>query len=293
MLNKILVNTLNNLGYQYLMLGILGPAMDALERARGINQGIGARRDLAYAELNIALARLRAQDAPGALASLHTSIAELADQGDEFGRASGLTYQGLALESSGSLQEAAASFRQALEIHLSIGFMTYAMDPKSGLARCALALGRPEELKADPNVTPRGTKRLELSCADPAGAMARARQTPDVRDATMFGDRVHLLVNESATDAAILHELAVQRVVQRKHRPSMDKFGKPFGWSTADPLRRAVGSNEFGMLLFEFAKLLDQRIVFFVRDFGIVFEVVEIFVPANLIAEGVDLFLDG
>ena len=38
----------------------------------------------------------------------------------------------------------------------------------------------------------------------------------------------------------------------------MDKFGKPFGWSTADPLRRAVGSNEFGMLLFEFAQLLDQ-----------------------------------
>jgi class 3 adenylate cyclase/predicted ATPase len=142
-------NTLNNLGYQYLMLGIIEPAMDALEKARSINQGVGARRDLAYAELNIALAKLRAQDPAGALASLHTSTAELADQGDEFGRAAGLTYQGLALEASGGLQEAATCFRQALEIHLSIGFMTYAMDARSGMARCALALGRLEEAQAE------------------------------------------------------------------------------------------------------------------------------------------------
>jgi hypothetical protein len=65
--------------------------------------------------------------------------------GDDFGRAAGLSYQGLAQEESGTLPEAAASFRQAMEIHQRIGSLAYSMEARAGLARCALAEGRPGE----------------------------------------------------------------------------------------------------------------------------------------------------
>jgi len=70
-----------------------------------------------------------------------------------------------------------------------------------------IVLGRPEELKKRPEVTPAGTRRVELTCAEPTSALARARQVAGVRDATMFGDRLHLLVEEQLSDQEILAEL--------------------------------------------------------------------------------------
>jgi len=71
-----------------------------------------------------------------------------------------------------------------------------------------IALGKPEALKAAPEVTPTGTRRYEVRCAHPATALARARGLPQIRDATMFGDTLHLLVDESLSPEAILRTIA-------------------------------------------------------------------------------------
>jgi ABC-type multidrug transport system ATPase subunit len=71
-----------------------------------------------------------------------------------------------------------------------------------------IALGRPDELKAGEAVTPPGTRRYEVTCADPPAALARARHIAEVRDATMFGDTLHVLVAESLSPEDLLARLA-------------------------------------------------------------------------------------
>jgi len=70
-----------------------------------------------------------------------------------------------------------------------------------------IAAGEPDELKRRPEVTPHGTLRYELQCTGLTQAMARARIHPMVRDVTMFGDRLHLLVDERLTPGGIAEEL--------------------------------------------------------------------------------------
>ena len=71
-----------------------------------------------------------------------------------------------------------------------------------------IALGRPDQLKADPAITPPGTRRWEFACAQPAAALARARALPVIRDATMFGDRLHLLADEGVSPEQLVAQLA-------------------------------------------------------------------------------------
>jgi ribosome-dependent ATPase len=59
-----------------------------------------------------------------------------------------------------------------------------------------IASGRPAELKQLPAVNPPGTRRLELRCPQPARQLTRLRRLPGVRDATLFGEAVHLLVRD-------------------------------------------------------------------------------------------------
>jgi ABC-type multidrug transport system ATPase subunit len=71
-----------------------------------------------------------------------------------------------------------------------------------------IALGRPSELKATPEVTPAGTRRYEIACADPAAALARARHEPAIRDATLFGNLLHVHVDESLEAPRMVSALA-------------------------------------------------------------------------------------
>jgi ABC-2 type transport system ATP-binding protein len=58
-----------------------------------------------------------------------------------------------------------------------------------------LAVGTPGELKALPAVTPPRTRRLEIVGPDTAGLLARLRGRPGVREATIFGQAIHALVD--------------------------------------------------------------------------------------------------
>ncbi|MEO2090939.1 MAG: ABC transporter ATP-binding protein, partial [Gemmataceae bacterium] len=62
-----------------------------------------------------------------------------------------------------------------------------------------VALGTAAELRRRPAVTPAGTRRLEVTAPDVAGTLARLRRLPAVRDATIFGQSVHALVDDGTT----------------------------------------------------------------------------------------------
>jgi ABC-2 type transport system ATP-binding protein len=74
-----------------------------------------------------------------------------------------------------------------------------------------LVVGTPEELKGLPAVTPPGTRRLEITAPDSAGLLARLRGRPGVREATIFGQTVHALVDAGLGAADLgLDERAVR-----------------------------------------------------------------------------------
>lgn len=61
-----------------------------------------------------------------------------------------------------------------------------------------LALGTPAELKLLPEVTPPGTRRLEIATPDTANLLAQLRHSPGVREATIFGQAIHALIDDDA-----------------------------------------------------------------------------------------------
>jgi len=76
------------------------------------------------------------------------------------------------------------------------------------LAGDLIALGEPHDLKTLPEVTPPGTLRISVACDDPPSALARARKIPEVRDATLFGTEIHILLANSMSPRTLLSRLA-------------------------------------------------------------------------------------
>jgi len=72
-----------------------------------------------------------------------------------------------------------------------------------------IALGTPDELKRSPDVTPVGTRRYEIVCHDPPAALARARESKAIHDATLFGNTVHVLADENLSPEILKRNLAV------------------------------------------------------------------------------------
>jgi len=66
-----------------------------------------------------------------------------------------------------------------------------------------LTVGTPGELKALPLVTPPGTRRLEITARDSAALLTRLRHQPGVREATIFGQAIHALVDTERTDSQL------------------------------------------------------------------------------------------
>ena len=66
-----------------------------------------------------------------------------------------------------------------------------------------IVCGRPVDLKQLAEVTPAGTRRIELACPQPTVVLPRVRAVPGVRDATLFGDMLHVLVEQRVPDAQL------------------------------------------------------------------------------------------
>jgi ABC-type multidrug transport system ATPase subunit len=74
--------------------------------------------------------------------------------------------------------------------------------------------GEPDDLKTLPIVNPPGTKRLEVTCEHVTTALQTIRRLAGVRTATVFGQSMHLLVDEQLPDEGIREELARAGVPQ-------------------------------------------------------------------------------
>ena len=86
--------------------------------------------------------------------------------------------------------------------------------------------GHPEELKSLPEVTPRGTRRVQAECREGvAMLMTSARTLPYVKAATIFGTSLHLLVDGEVTDGKIerdLESFGISAVDVRSIEPTLE-----------------------------------------------------------------------
>jgi ABC-type multidrug transport system ATPase subunit len=70
-----------------------------------------------------------------------------------------------------------------------------------------IVCGEPDELKQLPEVSPAGTRRLDVTCDHVTTALQAMRQVRGVRSATVFGQSMHLLVDERVRRAEIDEKL--------------------------------------------------------------------------------------
>lgn len=71
-----------------------------------------------------------------------------------------------------------------------------------------IAYGTPDELKDIPDVTPPGTRRIEINTHHTSNAMAAMKRKPYVRGATIFGQSIHLLMDETVSLDQVRADLA-------------------------------------------------------------------------------------
>src|SRR5438034_2229618 len=71
-----------------------------------------------------------------------------------------------------------------------------------------IVCGEPDDLKRLPEVNPPGTRRLDITCERVTTGLQALRQLPGARSATVFGQSMHLLVDESVTESTLRERLA-------------------------------------------------------------------------------------
>ncbi len=85
-----------------------------------------------------------------------------------------------------------------------------------------IAIGDRDELKKLPGVTPPGTTRYSARGGDAVRLLAIARDKPYVRDATIFGDSLHLIVDDSVARQQIAADLGVDPSGVEPIEPSLE-----------------------------------------------------------------------
>jgi ABC-type multidrug transport system ATPase subunit len=68
--------------------------------------------------------------------------------------------------------------------------------------------GLPDDLKKLPAVNPAGTKRLDVTCEHVTIGLRAVRALPGVRNATIFGQSMHLLVEDTLPESALREALS-------------------------------------------------------------------------------------
>ncbi len=79
--------------------------------------------------------------------------------------------------------------------------------------------GEPDELKQLPIVNPPGTKRIDVTCDHVTVALQAVRRLPGVRTATVFGQSMHLLIDEKFSEDSVRAELARAGIPKADIRP--------------------------------------------------------------------------
>src|ERR1051325_391578 len=79
--------------------------------------------------------------------------------------------------------------------------------------------GVPDDLKTMPEVNPPGARRLEVTCDHITRALQSVRHLPGVLAATVFGQSMHLLVADSASEETIREHLRAEQIERAEIRP--------------------------------------------------------------------------
>ncbi|MDX2032129.1 MAG: ABC transporter ATP-binding protein [Blastocatellia bacterium] len=82
-----------------------------------------------------------------------------------------------------------------------------------------IANGTPEELKEIPEVSPPGTRRIEIDARQTSNALAMIKRRPYVRSATIFGQSIHLLMDQAITNEQVRSDLAGEGFPDAEVRP--------------------------------------------------------------------------
>ena len=85
--------------------------------------------------------------------------------------------------------------------------------------------GLPDDLKKLPEVNPEGARRLDVTCDHITRALQSVRHVPGVLSATVFGQSMHLLVENSLSEEAIrahLREVQIEHADIRPIAPSLE-----------------------------------------------------------------------
>jgi ABC-2 type transport system ATP-binding protein len=81
-----------------------------------------------------------------------------------------------------------------------------------------LALGTPDQLKNRDDLTPVGTKRIEIIGPNTSTVLEALRTHPGVREATIFGQAIHALVDQDRTP----HDLGLDGMSVTETEPSLE-----------------------------------------------------------------------
>jgi ABC-type multidrug transport system ATPase subunit len=85
-----------------------------------------------------------------------------------------------------------------------------------------IAVGSRDELRHLPDVTPAGTARFRASGRDVVALLGTARTLKYIRDATIFGSELHLLVDTGTVESRIAADLAVPSSEVAPIEPSLE-----------------------------------------------------------------------
>jgi ABC-type multidrug transport system ATPase subunit len=79
--------------------------------------------------------------------------------------------------------------------------------------------GTPNELKALPEVSPAGTRRIAVATSQPPNALAILKRQPYALDATLVEAEIHLLMPADIADSAVLEALQAAGITDGAVRP--------------------------------------------------------------------------
>jgi ABC-type multidrug transport system ATPase subunit len=88
-----------------------------------------------------------------------------------------------------------------------------------------IVCGEPDDLKRLPEVSPPGTRRLDVTCDHVTTALKAVHELPGVRSATVFGQSMHLLVDETVRQEQIeqtLRRVGVGHIAIHEIGPSLE-----------------------------------------------------------------------